>query len=278
MMSTSKPWQRTLIRIAIGLVVTFLILVLADSLVAARTERRISNTLYEGSNLATPPSVEVTGLPYTAAAFTHEIQTITVGARDVDVPGWGLTSVTSSAQYVTVSRDDVFTGNIHDAPARKVFYRIQLDGVSLGKKMNVSDLLIQNKDDISPRGGWESEAIFEGTPDGYSQSAAIEMQLRIRQGSVHISAIDVIKGPDSKGSGAKVVDGDKLSEDVRADLLKTFSMDIPSEDLPMRGKPVRVYVAGGGVFIESEQYYTSVSIEDLAPYSRPLSKEEKPGL
>lgn len=277
-MSTSKPRRRILVRTAIGLVVTLLILVLADSLVAARTEHRISNKLYEGSNLATPPSVEVTGLPYTAAAFTHELQSVTVGARDVDVPGWGLMSVTSSAQYVTVSKEDVFTGDIQDAPARKVFYRLQLDGVSLGAKMDINDLLIQNKDDISPRGGWESEAIFEGTPDGYAQPATVEMRLRIKQGSVHISAVDLIKAPESKKVDAKVVDGAGVPEDIRKEILKTFSMEISADSLPMRGNPIRVYVAGGGVFIESEQYYTSVSIQDLAPYSRPLSEEEEPGL
>lgn len=276
-MSTSTSRSRILVRVAVGLVIVLVLAVVADSLIAARTEHKISQMLYADSNLPNPPAVEVAGLPYTAAAFTHELPSVTVTARDVDVPGWGLMSVHSSAQYVTVTSDDVFNGTIENAPARKVFYRLQLDGVSIGAKMDINDLLIQNKDDISPRGGWESEAIFEGTPEGYAKPATVQVSLRVRAGEAYITAVDVLKAPESK-SATEVKDGSELSDATRQQIMDQFTLKLDSSTLPLRGKPGRIYVSGGGVFIEAEQYYTSVSIKDLAPHTRPLPETEEPGL
>lgn len=278
-MTAPKRRPRRAAKIALSLVVLLVVAFLADSLIAARTERRISSLLYEGSNLPNPPSVQVTGFPYVAAAVTHELPSLTVTATDVDIPGWGLVSVQSSAQYVTVSKDDVFTGQIDNAPARKVFTRLQLDGVTIGDRMKISDLLIQNRDDMSPRGGWETEAIFEGTPRGFTKPFTVEMRLRVRESQVLISPVRIIKGPEGKGKeGDTVVDGADLSPEVTKEILDTFALKLAPSALPLPGKPMRVYVAGGSVFIESEQYYTSINIQDLAPYTRPLPEDEEPGL
>lgn len=277
-MSASNKRKRVLSRIAIGLVIAFVLAVVADSFVAARTENKISQKLYEASNLPTPPAVEVAGFPYVGAVWSHELPSVTVTAQDVDVPGWGLMSVQSSAQYVTVTAGDVFDGNIENAPARKVFTRVQLDGVSIGHRMDIDDLMIQNLEDISPRGGWETEAVFEGTPKGFAQPVSVEMKLRVIEGKVLLSPEKIIKAPETASSKDARVDGEKLSEETKKQINEAFQLSIGEESLPLKGSPIRVYVAGGGVFIESEQYYTSVSIEDLLPYTRPLTEEEEPGL
>ena len=77
------------VRGSIALVVLFFIALVADSLVAARAEHRISQNIYQHSNLATPPRVQVAGFPYTAAIFTHELQAVTVNATDGDSLGHG---------------------------------------------------------------------------------------------------------------------------------------------------------------------------------------------
>lgn len=266
------------VRGSIALVVLFFIALVADSLVAARAEHRISQNIYQHSNLATPPRVQVAGFPYTAAIFTHELQAVTVNATDVNVPGYGLMSVYTSAQYVTVSAKDVFQGDITDAPARKVFTRLQLDGVLLGNRMHINELLIQNKDDISPRGGWETESIFEGTPDGFSKPATVEMKLRVKDGNVILSPTRILKGPTDRSEHAKLVSEDKLPADIAQSIKKTFSLTLRGDDLPLPNNPVRVYVAGGSMFVESEQFYTRVSITDLTPTAQPLREEDRPGL
>ncbi len=273
----ARKWLLTvkIIGVVLGI---FLTAMLADALVAARAEHKISQHLYEDSNLPNPPKVMLAGFPYIAAAFTHELEATTVTANDVDVPGFGTVSVQSSAQYVTVTPREVFNGIFKDAPARKVFSRLQLDVVSLGKRMGIPDLGIQNKDDISPRGGWETEAIFTGTPRGYHAPAIIEMKLRIRQGDVFLVPVAVVEGPVSMAEGAKIKDANELDEDLKKDILSRFQLEIPAESLPFTGVPMRTYVSGGSFFIDSEKYYTRVSLEDLAPPTRPLREEEQPGL
>lgn len=270
--------RRILYRVFIGLAAVFMLGVITDSLIAARTEYRISQALYRSTNLPTPPAVQVTGFPYVAAVWTHELQSVTVTARDVEVPGWGLMSVHSSAQYVTIPPDAVFTGEINQAPARKVFTRLELDGVSIGSKMKIDDLQIQNRDDISPRGGWETEAVFEGTPAGFAEPASVEMKLRVKEGQVYLSPTKIIEGPMDHSARADRDADNALPQKIREEITEAFKLKIDTTTLPLRGKPIGVYASGGRVLIESEQYYTTVSIKDLAPYTLPLEEDEEPGL
>ncbi|RAV33492.1 LmeA family phospholipid-binding protein [Corynebacterium heidelbergense] len=268
-------WKKSIVAVATLVVV----LGIVDALIAARAEHNVSEQIYRNSNLPNPPKVMMAGFPYLASAFTHELQAITVTSRDVNVPGYGLLSVQSSAQYVTVPSSAVLSGEFTDAPARKVFTRLQLDGVSLGAKMGVNDLLIQNKDDISPRGGWETEALFEGTPRGYAKPATVEMTLRLKQGDVYFSAVNVISAPASPAADAPIVRADQMDAAARKRILDSFSLVLRAKDLPFHGgHPMRAYVSGGSAYVESERYYTKVSMLDLAPPTRPLSQEERPGL
>ena len=276
-------WAKWGVRALTTLVILVVVTAFTDSLVAGRTEHLYSKTLYENSNLANPPSVFVAGSPYTASVFTHEVQAITVNVKDVDMPGWGLMSVHKSAQYVTLPWRAVLGQPFTNAPAKKVFTRLQLDGVTIGNKMQVDDLLIQNRDDISPRGGWETEAIFEGTPKGFKAPATVEMKLRIREGDVYLTPTAVLKGPSETAQegllgSAALVEGDQLSEGIRSRIERACTLKIPGERLPLKEKPKRVYVAGGSIFFESEQLYTTVSLQDLIPHGRRLAEEEKPGL
>lgn len=271
--------KKIAIRSAVALVLVLLVAVITDNVIAARTEHKISEALYADSNLANPPKVQVAGFPYTGAALSHEMQAVTVTASDVDVPGFGLMSVYTSAQYVTVSAEDVFNGTIEDAPARKVFTRLQLDGVLLGNRMNIDALQIQNLDDISPRGGWETEAIFEGKPQGFAKPAKVEVKLRIVAGTMKITPTKILSAPDGLDIKANdVTDETEITGNIEDRIIDAFSLSIPGKNLPMRGDPERIYVSGGSVFVEHSQVYTKISLSDLAPRSRPLSEEERPSL
>ena len=271
--------KKIAIRGAVVFVVLLIVALITDNVIAARAEHKISEALYADSNLANPPKVQVAGFPYTRAALSHEIQAVTVTASDVDVPGFGLMSVHTSAQYITVSADDVFNGKIENAPARKVFTRLQLDGVLLGDRMNIEALQIQNLDDISPRGGWETEAVFEGKPEGFAKPAKVEVKLRIVAGTMKITPIKILSAPDGLDIKAKdVTDEGSIDKDIVRRINEAFSLSIPGKQLPMPGDPERVYVSGGSLFVETEQVYTKISLSDLAPRSRPLSEEEQPRL
>ncbi len=240
---------------------------IADALVAARVEHNISQTLFEGSNLPTPPDVHLAGYPYTWAAKSHELAAVSVTSRDITVPGIGMLSFHTSAQKITVPADVVYSGNIENAPAEKVFTRLQLDGVLIGNVNAIPDLQISNFEDISPRGGWETEATFRGTPEGFAKPITAHVSLRIREGDVYITPVDIeLDAADSARPAAQQA------------ATEAMTWHIQGANLPLSRPPVRVYVSGGSVFVESEQYFTTVSIEDLLPRTRPLSEAESPSL
>ncbi|MEY8565949.1 DUF2993 domain-containing protein [Corynebacterium sp.] len=249
--------------------------VVADSLMAARVEKRISDRIFEESHLATPPHVQVTGMPYLAAVFTHEVPSIHVESTDVEIPGFGRVTVSSSATKITLGRDAVLSGDFSDAPAQEVFTRIQMDTVELGERMGIDDLGLASQDDSSPTGGWETEAYLSGTPDGLPEEDAgryeVGVRLRVWQGDVYLTPTEVT---DTPGSTAP----EDLDDDVTERVLDAFTLEMPGDTMPFRSPPRRVYTAGGTLFIEAEQNFTRVSVADLAPRSGPLDEDERAGL
>ena len=274
----SRRWLRRFFIAVLSVLLIAGVGVLADSLIAARVENKISQRIYTESNLPYPPKVQLAGFPYVAAAFTHKMEAVTVSANDLDVPGFGLVSVHASAQGITVPTKEVFSGDIQDAPTRKIFTRLQLDGVSLGNRMNIDDLQIQGLEDISPRGSWETEAIFHGTPEGFNKPSSVEVSLRIRAGDVYLTPTRVIEAPEDRSDDAKIVDGAELSNADSDAIKRAMTLKLTSEELPLDNPPSRVYVSGGSVYVEMERLFSTVTITDLTPEVRPLPEDEKPGL
>ncbi|WP_417288460.1 DUF2993 domain-containing protein [Corynebacterium variabile] len=284
--STRRP-----VRVLVTVVVTVLALagvaVVGDSLLAAKVEREVSQRILHDSKLAAPPAVQVGGMPVTASLWSHELTSVSVEARDIEVPGFARVSVTSSAQKLTLTRDEILSGDFEDAPARKFFTRLQLDPVALGGLMTggangvdgFSDLNIQGVEDISPSGGWETEAYFTATPDnvpGIDGPVDVGMRLRVWEGDVRLlpTGIRSVDGDSSRGDGKK----NALDDATRDRVMDAFTLEIPGVSLPLRTKPGRVYVNGGALYIEAEQNFTRVSISDLAPRSAPLGEDEQAGL
>lgn len=277
--------RRTIIAAVLVIITVGVVAVVADSLVAAKVERAISQRIYQESQLATPPAVQVTGMPYLAATWNHELPSVKVEARDVEIPGFTRVSVTSSASKVTLTRDEVLSGDFTDAPARQVFTKIQLDGVSLGDIMTgvnsdnpegLPDLHIEGVENISPSGGWETEAYFTATPAGEKKPVTVAMWLRVWEGDVRLfpTKIVSIDGDTSRGDGKSKA----LAEDARKKIMDAFTLELPATSLPLRTHPGRVYVNGGALYIESEQNFTRVSTTDLAPRSASLNEDDRAGL
>ncbi|MEJ6550801.1 DUF2993 domain-containing protein [Corynebacterium sp. USCH3] len=257
------------------LVATLGVAVVADSLVAARVEKKISDRIFRESHLATPPHVQVTGLPYLAAAITHEVPSIQVESTDVEIPGFGRVTVSSSATKITLGRDAVLSGDFSDAPAKEVFTRIQMDTVELGDRMGIADLGLASQDDSSPTGGWETEGYLSGSPEGLPAEDAgryeVGVRLRVWQGDVYLTPTEITDTPHATAP-------EDLDDQVRDRVLDAFTLELPGDSLPFRSPPRRVYTAGGTLFIEAEQNFTRVSVADLAPRSGPLDEDEQAGL
>ncbi len=260
-----------LVIVLISFLVLVGIAVVADSLVAARVEKRISDRIYENSHLAAPPEVVVTGMPYLASLVSHEVPSIHVEARDVDVPDFGRVTMNSSATKIALDREEVLSGNFSDATAREVFTRLQMDTVELGERMGIDDLELRSQDNSSPAGGWETESYLSGTPEGEDGSYEVDTRLRVWEGDVYVTPVSIIDTPDG-------TDPDDLDDATRDKVMDAFTLELAGDSLPLRSKPRRVYTSGGSLFIEAEQNYTKVSVTDLAPRSEPLREEEQAGL
>src|SRR5699024_9975461 len=187
--------RRRLWKVLAGLLVAFLALMLTDSRIAARTEAKISQQLYEGSQLPKPPEVMLAGFPYVAQAVTKELEAVTVTAKDVPIAGFGDVTVQSSAPYVDVTGSQIFTGVRDGAAACRCSHRRQPGVHPLEKLVGIPHRDAQNKADLSPRGGREPPAIVRGTPKGYRAPAIGEMMVRIKSGDVYLRPVTVIEGP-----------------------------------------------------------------------------------
>lgn len=259
-MSISRPVKR--ISVAVGAIA--LLAVGADFGLAIHAERSLANQIREEMNLPADPYVSLGGAAYASSFFTGQWSSIQVRARDLEIEGFGLVSVDSGAVDVEIPRSSAWTGHFDSAFTQHYHTKLQLDGLSLGRQFGFTDLAIQNHEDISPAGGWETEAIFEATPPGWSAPAEVVVKLRILDGDAEFTPIEVIAGPEGPDS-KDVIPGEELSDDAASAILPSFELELSGSELPLRQRPTRIYVSGGSIFIEGDERYRHVSPEDFLP-------------
>ncbi|MDO5730185.1 LmeA family phospholipid-binding protein [Corynebacterium sphenisci] len=227
-----------------------LLLAAADTGLAAHAEHGFAGRLGEDVALPGEPWVGLGGAAYASSLVTGRWSSIKVRARDVAVPGLGLVTVESGAVNARVPASAVFTGDFERTATKKFFTSVQLDAVALGGLLGVDDLLIQNLEDISPAGGWETEAILRATPPGAAGPATVAVKLRIRDGVVLLLPYEVIDAPAGAAASAT---------------LDAFRLTLGPGRLPLGGRPTRIYVSGGSIHVESERLHTTVTPADFLP-------------
>lgn len=263
--------SRRVIKTSAAVVGILATLACVDSGFAVHAERNLAQRIKADSNMEMTPYVKIGGMAYLSSFATGRWSSINVRARDIDAPGFGLVSVEFGAVNVSVPPKSVLTGDFEASPAKTYFTKLQLDGLSLGHKMGFTDLAIQNLDDVSPAGGWETEALFEATPHGWATPAKVAVKLRIKEGTVSITPIEVISGPYAP-DGKKTLPGAELNDEVKAEISKSFELTLSEGSLPLGLQPTRVYVSGGSVTIEGEQIRCNVVPENFMP---PVSEDEE---
>lgn len=239
-------------------------LFLADAGVAIHAERSFANSLRADANLPADPYVGLGGMAYSSSFVTGKLSSIRVRARDLEVPGFGLVSVESGASDAEVPARTVWSGDFESTYAKKFFTNLQFDGLALGQHMGLTDLVIQNLDDVSPAGGWETEAILEATPEGYSAPVTAVVKLRIISGDVYFLPDHIISGPEDKET-TKETPGKELTDELTQEFLDVFYLELPGESLPLDMPPTRIYVSGGFIFVEAEKIHATVSPRDFLP-------------
>lgn len=226
---------------------------LADSVAASRVERHISAAVEEQAGLEVSPRVNVGGAPYLAALFTGEIPSVSVHALDVDVEGLGMVNAQTEFTKVTVSPGQVLSGEIAGAPASSFTRTLRLDGVALGRLLDMTDLDIAHPYDVSPAGGTAAEAQLTGTPFNRREPVTVIVDLRLVGNEFNMTPRELVDAPaDLSPAGA---------DDVRA----AFTLSLDTRTLPLAGRASRVNMSGGSIFFEAERPNVPVRLADLSP-------------
>ncbi|MGP6174534.1 LmeA family phospholipid-binding protein [Corynebacterium sp. A21] len=231
---------------------------LADSLIAARVEHRISERVAEHANLETNPGIFIGGVPYLQALITGDLPLISADALDVDVPGLGMVNARSEATDLQITPEQVFSGDVVGAPAEMITRTVSLDGVALGHLLGMTDLDIANPYDISPSGGRRSEAQLTGTPAGFDEAVSVLVSLRLDGQMFHMSPRQLIDVPAGR------------EEDAQA----AFSWDLDTHQLPLADQAQAVYVQGGSIYFRAQKQNVPLELKDLSPIESSPSEPE----
>ncbi|QGU05476.1 LmeA family phospholipid-binding protein [Corynebacterium comes] len=226
---------------------------LADSIAASRVERHISAAVEKQSGLEVSPRVNVGGVPYLAALVTGEIPTVSVHALDVDVAGLGMVNAQTELNKITVTREQVLSGEIAGSPASSFTRTIRLDGVALGRLLGITDLDIANPYDISPAGGAAAEAQLTGTPFNRREPSTVIVDLRLVGDEFHMTPRELIDAPADLSPAE--------ADAIRA----AFAFTLNTRTLPLAGRASRVNMSGGSIFFEAERHNVTVRLADLSP-------------
>ena len=238
-----------------------------DAGFASHAEANLSDRIRTETNLEVTPSTNIGGLAYLSSLVTGKWSSISVRLRDIDVPGFGLVSIEYGAANASVPRSAVLSGDFSEAPVKQYFTKVSLDAISLGRKLGFSDLVIQNLKDISPAGGWETEALLEATLPEWSAPAQVSVKLRIVGGDIVMTPMEVVAAPPSK-TDTKVVHHPQLDEETAATIKDAFALRLTSAELPLGLTATRVFVSGGSITVEGEQIQCTVSPENFMPAER----------
>lgn len=238
-------------KIIISLLVILAALWIADSVIATRTEAKISRIIAKEANLEVPPSVYVGGIPYTKALLSGEISTVSSTISDVEIPGFGIVNTNTEASDVAVDRAQVFSGDIAGAQAQLITQTTGLDAVAVGKQLNISDLDISNAYDISPAGSNAAEVQLRGTLPGETVPVTIQANLRLQGPIFTLQPTAVTDSGQGTLSNAAIIDA--------------FRWEFDTRELMGSRQASYVYVSGGTIYFESQERNVAIQWEDFSP-------------
>lgn len=250
-----------------ALVAAIAVIIGVDAGFASHAEKNLSDRIRSETNLEVTPSVAIGGMAYLSSLATGKWSSVSVRLRDIEVPGFGLVSIEYGAANVTVPSSAVLSGDFSEAPVKQYFTKVSLDGISLGRKLGFNDLVIQNFKDVSPAGGWETEALLEATLPEWSAPAQVSVKLRIMSGDIVITPMEVVSAPTTKSDTTPSTDP-QLDENTASLIKGAFALRLTSDELPLGVTATRVFVSGGSITVEGEQIQCTVSPENFMPAER----------
>jgi len=235
---------------------------LVDSIAAARFERTISREVEEAARLDVSPRVNVGGFPFLTALVTGELPTVDVHALDVDVTTLGMVNATTRISEVDVTREQILSGDLTGSTARSFTRTIRLDGVALGRLLDMTDLDISNPYDISPSGGTAAEAQLTGTPFNRREPATVVVDLRLVGNEFRMTPRELVDAPADQTPAE--------AQEIR----DAFTLTLDTRRLPLAGRASTVNMSGGSIFFEAQRFNVPVRMSALSPVEAATTPED----
>ncbi|WP_347307264.1 DUF2993 domain-containing protein [Corynebacterium sp. SA-MJD20WY100] len=216
---------------------------LADSAVAMHAEHAVSARVEELTRLETPPDVYIGGLPYVAAAVTGTVPLLEVRSSDVEVPQLGMVNAQTTLRDVHITPQQVWTGDYDGAVASTLSRSLSLDGVALGRLLGMTDLNINNPNNISPSGGNSAEAELTGTIPGDELPTTVQVELRLEGPMFYMRPIDAPEGH----------------------VHDAFYLELDTRRLPLPAQATKVSLRGGTINVEVQRRNVELHLDLLSP-------------
>ncbi|MFW0785536.1 DUF2993 domain-containing protein [Gordonia sp. CPCC 206044] len=261
---------------AIVVVILFTICAfVADTVVAMRSEHRLSRSLVTADELPYDPEVTISGFPFIGHARTGDFAGATITARGVpvDCPPPGGCHAELGATLGSFSVPDGFRIQPRDVMhTSSVHAYTRLDSVNLGRMLEIPDLTVNTPAPEGKAGGGgpgdgllsrESGVLLTGTvalgpvpndtdlPPSASRypgpkvRVSVSADLSVVDGRLRIVATDFYRGPEEH-SDAQVAD------ELRADVLSRFDVTLPALPMPWDITGSTAHSEGSDILIEGE--------------------------
>ncbi len=221
-------------RLAIGVVVVLLLLVVADRAGAAYAARAIAAELQDSTVVDSPPDVDITGFPFLTQALPGRYERIEVSATEIPVDDDLVLSVLDATlQGVRVPLSQVLSQSVEEVPVNQVTARALVPYDELSQRYGDQELTIE--------------------PDG--DRLRITGQLRfadrtlsaVALSTVEVDGGDLLLSTEEVGLG----EGDP-EEGSTAGLSEALELRVPVEDLPYELAVTSAEVLPDGVALHAE--------------------------
>ncbi|GAB19939.1 hypothetical protein GOEFS_098_00050 [Gordonia effusa NBRC 100432] len=290
---SARPRLRraVIVGLATALVVV-VALVIADTVLAARSEKRLSEALQTSPRLEFAPEVTLGGMPFISHANSGEFPSLTVTARGVPLPRSG--SVACVATQCWAELGITATGIRADDgwsfhPTSHLFFDTvngyaKLDSVNLGRLLDITDLSVNTPAPEGKAGGGgpgdgllerSSGLLLTGTvalPPGQTTSStvppsassyrgdkirvSVSVDVAVRDDALVIRATDFYDGPEEHASA-------DVPAQYRQAILDRFSRVLPMPALPWGIIPTSAHSAGSDVLISGDSVRRRVRVDEF---------------
>ncbi len=206
-------------------------------------EAHIATHVRTTAHLDTTPAVYIGGMPYLAALKSKEIPFLSVTAQDVEVPNLGMITASTSLRDITVTPAQLWSGDFDGAKVSTLSRSISLDGVALGRLLNISDLSITHPENMSPSGGPSAEAQLTGTLPGDATPTTVFVNLRL-SGEQFFMTPTTAPTPEAAAA---------------------FTLNFDTRDLPLPAQATMVSLRGGSIIFEVQRRNIALNLQQLSP-------------